>query len=109
MPINLCSTFRDCRSINDDMFTNFSKAERAVHFPSDKRRFIGVKPAVIIVCITLLLDTAGMTWLQYLVFGLPADPSTSFPPLTASDPTGYASGFINRQVLKKTEWGNIST
>lgn len=71
------------------MFTNFSKAERAVHFPSDRRTFIGVKPAVIIIAIVLLLATVGIAWMQYLVFGLPPDPSTSFPPLTASDPTGF--------------------
>jgi DMSO/TMAO reductase YedYZ molybdopterin-dependent catalytic subunit/thiosulfate reductase cytochrome b subunit len=37
----------------------------------------------------LLLITVGIAWLQYLVWGLPADPSASLPAITAADPQGF--------------------
>ncbi|SEN19668.1 DMSO/TMAO reductase YedYZ, molybdopterin-dependent catalytic subunit [Mucilaginibacter gossypiicola] len=71
------------------MFTNFNAAEQAVHFPADRRLFLGIKPYIFVVIGILLLATVGVAWLQYLVWGLPADPSASFAPVTEADPKGF--------------------
>ncbi|KIA95823.1 hypothetical protein OC25_04535 [Pedobacter kyungheensis] len=56
------------------MIPNFSAAEQAVHYPADRRTFIGLKPQVWYVLAILLIATMGVAWLQYLIWGLPADP-----------------------------------
>lgn len=71
------------------MFTDFSKAEHDVRYPKDRRMFLGLKTYAIIILIVLLLATVGAAWFQYLVFGLPADPSLLIPPVTAADPKGF--------------------
>lgn len=71
------------------MFTNFSDAERSVHCPADRRSYVAVKPAVIVICAILVLVTIGAAWVQYLLSGLPPDPSLSFPAVKASGPTGF--------------------
>lgn len=57
------------------MFTHFDTIEKAVHFPEDRRLFVGLKPYVFVVIGIALFATVGIAWLQYLVFGLPDDPS----------------------------------
>ena len=59
------------------MFTNFNEAERAVHYPKDRRLIIGLKPYVFVIAGIALLATIGVAWIQYLVFGLPEDPSSA--------------------------------
>jgi DMSO/TMAO reductase YedYZ molybdopterin-dependent catalytic subunit/thiosulfate reductase cytochrome b subunit len=71
------------------MFTNFSKAEQAVRFPPDRRMFIGMKPSAIIILLIILLATIGLAWFQYLLFGLPPDPSLFLPAITQVDPVGF--------------------
>ncbi|MCQ6958363.1 molybdopterin-dependent oxidoreductase [Mucilaginibacter aquariorum] len=71
------------------MFTNFNKAEQKIRYPEDRRWFIGIKPVALVVLLILLMMTVGLAWLQFIVFGLPADPSRSLPPLSPSDPTGF--------------------
>jgi DMSO/TMAO reductase YedYZ molybdopterin-dependent catalytic subunit/thiosulfate reductase cytochrome b subunit len=71
------------------MFTHFNKAEAEVHFPSDRRLFVAMKPYMWALFILLILGLIGTAWVQFLFFGLPADPSASFPPLTAKDPVGF--------------------
>lgn len=71
------------------MFTNFNAAEQAVHFPADRRLFLGIKPYMFFIIGALLLATVGVAWLQYLIWGLPADPSLSIPPVTETDPKGF--------------------
>ena len=71
------------------MFTNFNAAEQAVHFPADRRLFLGFKPYVFFTISILLLVTVGAAWLQYLIWGLPADPSLSIPPVAKTDPAGF--------------------
>jgi len=71
------------------MFTNFSKAERAVRFPADRRPFIAIKPVVLIAVIAVLLIVVGGAWFQYLVFGLPAEPPSAFNAIAADEPKGF--------------------
>ena len=71
------------------MFTNFNAAEQAVHFPADRRLFLGLKPYVFFTISILLLVTVGAAWLQYLIWDLPADPSLSIPPVAKTDPAGF--------------------
>jgi len=71
------------------MFTNFSEAERKIHFPQDRRFYVGMKPYVFVVLFVLLLATVGVAWFEYLLYGLPKDPSLSVPAETASDPKGF--------------------
>jgi len=71
------------------MFTNFSNAEQAIRFPEDRRMFIGIKSNVFIALFILLLSTVGFAWLQYLVFGLPPDPSLSMLTRTEVGPNGF--------------------
>lgn len=71
------------------MFTNFDENERAVHFPDDRRLYIGLKPSSIFIIIILFLATVGVAWIQYLVTGLPADPSLSLPPTSEAAVKGF--------------------
>ncbi|MEN0055103.1 MAG: molybdopterin-dependent oxidoreductase [Mucilaginibacter sp.] len=71
------------------MFTNFNANEQAVHFPPDRRVVVGLKPYMFYIIGLLLLATVGIAWLQYLVWGLPVDPSASLPPVTDADPRGF--------------------
>ncbi len=71
------------------MFTNFNVAERKVHFPDDRRMFIGVKALVYYVTGLLLLATVGAAWLQYLCLGLPKDPSLAFVSINPVTPSGF--------------------
>ncbi len=71
------------------MFTHFTPAEKEVHDPSDKRAFVAVKPYMLVIFGIIIAGSAGIAWLQYLLAGLPADPSLSIPATSASDPVGF--------------------
>lgn len=71
------------------MFTKFNSAEQAVHFPADRRLFLGIKPYVLVIISAMLLTTVGLAWLQYFILGLPTDPSASLPPDIQADPKGF--------------------
>ncbi|SFO33545.1 DMSO/TMAO reductase YedYZ, molybdopterin-dependent catalytic subunit [Chitinophaga sp. YR627] len=71
------------------MFTRFSPAEKAVHFPPDRRVYIGLQLRVYVIIGVLLLLTMGVAWLQYLLYGLPADPSLSLSAPGPGDPAGF--------------------
>jgi len=62
------------------MFTHFSSAEQAVHYPADRRLIIGLKREVWYFLGFAILATVGIAWLQYLTAGLPADPSLNYHP-----------------------------
>ena len=83
------------------MFTNFSKEEQKIHFPEDRRRFIGFNPYAAGFIIILLLLTVGLAWLQFIVFGLPADTSIKLPVLSLSDPRGWGSNSIWTKCIAK--------
>jgi len=71
------------------MFTHFSKAEKSVHFPLDRRMYVSIKPYILVAAGLLVFGLIGAAWLQYLLFGLPADPSVSIAPITFTDPVGF--------------------
>lgn len=71
------------------MFTHFNQAEKSVHYPSDRRMYISIKPYIVIFSALIVFVLIGGAWLQYLLFGLPADPSVSFSPITFADPVGF--------------------
>ncbi len=71
------------------MFTHFSPAEKEVHAPADKRVFIAFKPYIFVIIGILLATSAGAAWLQYLLTGLPADPSVINSITTATAPKGF--------------------
>jgi methionine sulfoxide reductase catalytic subunit len=71
------------------MFTHFTHAEKSVHYPSDRRMFVSIKPYILVILALLVFVLIGGAWLQYLLFGLPADPSVSIGPITSTDPVGF--------------------
>jgi sulfoxide reductase catalytic subunit YedY len=52
------------------MFTHFNAAEKAVHYPEDRRFFVKLNPTVIWLITLLLAVVVGLAWFQYLFFGL---------------------------------------
>lgn len=83
------------------MFTTFTEAERAVHFPPDRRQFIGLKPTALIILLAVLLVPVGLAWGQLLVFGLPPDPSAAAPALAAAEARGFPGW------LRLSHWVNF--
>lgn len=71
------------------MIPNFNEAQKAVHYPEDRRRFVGIKPYMSITIGIIVLSMIIAAWVQYLILGLPVDPSLSLPPITADDPVGF--------------------
>lgn len=57
------------------MFTHFDENEKLVHYPQDRKLFIGLKPYVFVIIGITFLATMGVAWVQYLFYGLPQDPS----------------------------------
>jgi DMSO/TMAO reductase YedYZ molybdopterin-dependent catalytic subunit/thiosulfate reductase cytochrome b subunit len=54
--------------------SHLDAAERAVHYPLDRRHRVIVRPRALIVAAVLLLVPLAAAWLQFLVAGLPVDP-----------------------------------
>ncbi len=71
------------------MISHLPAAEKTVIYPPDRRPFIAIKPYMMIIFGTLIFFPVGIAWFQYLFFGLPADPSTLFQTISATDPTGF--------------------
>lgn len=71
------------------MIPHFNEAEKAVHYPPDRRAFVAAKPYMLVILGVIVSGLVGIAWLQYLFLGLPADPSLSIPPITSNDPTGF--------------------
>ncbi|MEO5996601.1 MAG: molybdopterin-dependent oxidoreductase [Chitinophagaceae bacterium] len=68
---------------------HFTEAEKAIHYPADRRSFIALKPYILIIFFVLIIGLPSIAWLQYFFVGLPADTSLSVVPFTK----GYPSGF----------------
>jgi sulfoxide reductase catalytic subunit YedY len=83
------------------MFTSFSTAEKAVRYPEDRRMFIGMKPYMLVILVALLLAPVGIAWLQYLVFGLPPDPSSAIAGTTVASTNGFPGW------LRLSHWVNF--
>ncbi len=71
------------------MLPNFTEAERAVHYPPDRKFFVAIKPYMIGIIALLLIFTVGIAWIQYLLDGLPTAPLVFNAPLTIHDPSGF--------------------
>jgi hypothetical protein len=69
------------------MFTHLTKEEKAVHYPDDRRMFLGIKPYILVIFAVIIVGMIGAAWLQYLLIGLPANPA--IPLTTSSDPRGF--------------------
>lgn len=76
------------------MFTHFSKKEKSIRYPQDRRMAIGLSKTTIIVLVLIFLLTVGIAWIQYLFFGLPADPSASLSYSPETKPQGFPAWII---------------
>lgn len=70
------------------MFTHFNERERTIHYPEKRNFYIAVKPYMLVIAGGIIFSIIGIAWLQYLLFGLPADPSGSIP-VASTDPAGF--------------------
>lgn len=73
------------------MISHLSKEEQAVLYPKDRRLVMVIKPYMWIVFGAIIIIPIAAAWIQYLIAGLPPDPSASFPPLTPDQPVGFPS------------------
>jgi DMSO/TMAO reductase YedYZ molybdopterin-dependent catalytic subunit/thiosulfate reductase cytochrome b subunit len=71
------------------MFTHFTESEKLVHYPADRRVFVGIRRYMAVILGIFVLGPIGIAWLQYLFFGLPPDPFLAVPPLSVADPRGF--------------------
>lgn len=71
------------------MIPKFTAAQKAVHYPPDRRPFIALKPYMKLVLAGAVLLVIGGAWLQYVIFGLPQDPSSAFQSLPKNGPSGF--------------------
>lgn len=72
------------------MIPHFTHAEKAMHYPEDRRFFVRLKPYMLFIIGMVLLGSIIIAWIQYLFFGLPPDPSLSFSPVaTPGQPFGF--------------------
>jgi DMSO/TMAO reductase YedYZ molybdopterin-dependent catalytic subunit/thiosulfate reductase cytochrome b subunit len=78
----------------DIMFTHFNERERAIHYPEKRDFYIYVKPYILVIAGGIFFGIILVAWLQYLFFGLPADPSLSLPAITSADPVGFPGWLI---------------
>lgn len=76
------------------MFTRFNQAEQAVHYPTDRQLAFRLKPGACLVAALAFLLTAGVAWAQYLLWGLPEDPSLHLPPAELVSVKGFPSWLI---------------
>lgn len=72
------------------MIPNFTKAEREIHFPKDRRFTVHINRSMLIILGSILIGTITIAWIQYLVFGLPPDPDKSLSSIkTAHEASGF--------------------
>lgn len=71
------------------MFTHFTEAEKKVHYPADRRTFLGIKPYMLVILLVLSIGVIGIAWLQYILVGLPVDSSLPFAPVQSPAPSGF--------------------
>lgn len=73
---------------------NFSEQEKSVFYPPDRQITVGLKPAAFVVAGALLIATVGVAWLQYLINGLPGDPSLQLPPVNEVAVSGFPTWLV---------------
>ncbi len=72
------------------MIPHFTAAEKEMHYPADRHFFVRLKPYMLFVICLILFGSIAIAWIQYLCFGLPPDPSTSFAPVVLTQqPAGF--------------------
>ena len=71
------------------MFTHFTKEERAIHYPEDRRVVIAIKPYMLIIFGIVIFGLIAGAWLQYLLIGLPINPSLVSYSTTPEYPKGF--------------------
>lgn len=71
------------------MFTRFTKEEKTIHYPTDRRMFIAIKPYMLIGFAVIIAVPIGAAWLQYLLKGLPVDPPFALSSITPANPAGF--------------------
>ncbi len=71
------------------MFTHFTKEEKAIHYPEDRRVVIAIKPYMLIILGIIIVGLIAAAWLQYLLIGLPVNPSLVPYSITPEYPKGF--------------------
>lgn len=72
------------------MIPHFSPAQRAMHYPHDRRFFVKLKPYMLFIIGMVLLGSILIAWIQFLFFGLPPDPSVAFSAVASpGEPSGF--------------------
>lgn len=71
------------------MIPHFTAAEKAVHYPEDRKAFLGMKPYTKLILLILFIALLGAAWFQYFFFGLPPDAATSFLSQQTDEPIGF--------------------
>jgi sulfoxide reductase catalytic subunit YedY len=71
------------------MFTHFTKDEKAIHYPEDRRVVIAIKPYMLIIFGIIIFGLIAAAWLQYLLIGLPINPSSVSYTTTPEYPKGF--------------------
>ncbi len=49
------------------MIPHFTKTQKAIHYPDDRRAYLGIKPYMIVILLVLILGSVGAAWFQYLL------------------------------------------
>lgn len=57
------------------MIPKFTPSQYNVHYPADRKFVIQFSKRAVLVVFGIVFFTFGIAWIQYLIFGLPADPS----------------------------------
>lgn len=81
------------------MITHFSEAEKAIHYPVDRRAYIYIKPYMIIIFLSLVILPVAAAWIYYLVKGLP--PDAEVQSAVINGPSGFPGWLIS------THWINF--
>ncbi len=72
------------------MIPHFTAAEKSMHYPADRNFYVRLKPYMLFIIGMVLLGTIAIAWIQYLLFGLPPDPSLLFSQgVSAAEPSGF--------------------
>lgn len=72
------------------MIPRFTSAEREMQYPKDRSFFVALKPYMFIILGIVFMGSFLIAWAQYLILGLPPDPSLAFSPVASpTEPSGF--------------------
>jgi DMSO/TMAO reductase YedYZ molybdopterin-dependent catalytic subunit/thiosulfate reductase cytochrome b subunit len=83
------------------MIAHLGDRERKFLYPEDRRLAFIFKPYVWVILAVVFIAPVTIAWIQYLVSGLPADPSLNFPPEKISGPRGFPAW------IRIAHWANF--